>query len=351
MLYKTTFAVITTMLLAAPLAAGTSTRQIETDDVRLDVHFNAGIRHDGQGGPWLSWLADMVEAVRSVTGAYPLPEVVIRLDASHRARDAIAFGQVRRSSPPEIRFYVDPRASAADLAGDWRGYHEFAHLMIPFPGNNDIWFSEGFASYYQYLLQARAGAITPEQAWQELHKGFERGLSDRAGRGQTLRNLSPRMWAERAYRRVYWTGAAYFLRVDTRLRTESDGEYSLDRVIAEFQHCCRESERRWSAEQLIETLGALSLPSVWREEYQAMIDQPAEPRFESAYRRLGLNVDKGRIRFADRPDASALRLTLMQAAKTAVGAYAHDHGDRDRTQTEDRAQKEDRMEASEPEQR
>ncbi|MDT8408763.1 MAG: hypothetical protein RQ741_04110 [Wenzhouxiangellaceae bacterium] len=276
-------------------------------EVELAVKFNPDMRAAADGRPWIEWLRTSLQATRSVTGSFPREQVTINLHASPRGSNAIAFGQVRRSNPPQIKFYVDPNATLEDLNKDWRGYHEFAHLLIPFPGNDDIWFTEGFASYYQYLLQSRAGVVSQNEAWRNLLAGFERGLRDTSGRGQTLRELSPDMWSQRAYRRVYWTGAAFFLRVDTRLRAESGGEHSLDSTLAAFHECCIDQRRRWNARQLIDRMGALSIPEVWQQEYRATIDQRAEPAFADALDRLGISSTAFGLRFSNVAGHRAMR--------------------------------------------
>jgi len=308
------------LLCALPLAA--AERYIEAGDVRLAIRHDDQVRFDPNGEPWEPWLATSVEAVTTVTGRFPLRAVDIQLQGTNRASEAVAFGQVRRSSPPRIRFYVDPHARLKDLEADWRGYHEFAHLLIPFPGNDDIWFTEGLASYYQYLLQARVGVVDPERAWRNLHAGFERGLDDSSGRGQSLRRLSPRMWRERAFRRVYWTGAAFFLRVDTRLRNETDGRHSLDSTLAAFHDCCLHQRRRWSARELIEKFGELSIAPIWQQEYRATIDRPAAPRFASAYERLGIRASGARLRFSDEPGRRRLREAIAGPSGAAMQRLA-----------------------------
>ncbi|MDX1626402.1 MAG: hypothetical protein R3323_07800, partial [Wenzhouxiangellaceae bacterium] len=182
-------------------------------------------------------------------------------------------------------------AGLAGLNDDWRGFHEFAHLLIPFPGRDDIWFSEGFASYYQHLLQSRTGILAPDEAWRRIMAGFRRGLDDPAGRGRTLSELSPRMRRERAYRRVYWTGAAFFLRVDTRLRAATAHRLSLDAALASYHACCMRRTRGPDAAALVRELGRTGLPRIWREEWKRTLEGPAEPRFGNALDLLGIRAD------------------------------------------------------------
>ena len=286
---------------------------LEVGPVTLNVLLDETLAEQNTPERWNEWLSTSLNAVKTITDRYPVDEFSVLLAAAPGG-EAVRFARVRRSSPPQIHFYLNPTASLDELIDDWHSYHEFAHLLIPFPGNRDIWFTEGLASYYQYLLQARAGVIDSDEAWRRLLQGFERGLNDRSGRGQDLRSLSPAMWQLQAYRRVYWTGAAYFLRVDTRLRTESNGEHSLDSVLTTFNQCCVDRRQRWNARALIEQFGDLSLPQVWQEEYEASIDQPAEPEFESALERLGISQGPFGIRFSSEPDTRALREAISNGA-------------------------------------
>jgi len=297
-------------MLPLPVAAATEDK-IQVGNVELTIRYDADLSmHDG-GAHWRDWLATSLRAAKTVTGGYPRDRVRIDLESASRPSGAVAFGQVRRGATPRIRFYVNPDADLESLNADWRGYHEFAHLLIPFPGNDDIWFTEGFASYYQYLLQARAGVVRPRDAWQNLIDGFERGRRDPNGRGRSLRMLSPNMWRERAYRRVYWTGAAFFLRVDTRLRTASGGRQSLDQVLADFHECCLNQRRRWNARRLVETFGRLSDPEIWREEYRRTLEASAVPEMDAALNALGIEVRGGRVHLESSPDKAVMRDSMM----------------------------------------
>jgi predicted metalloprotease with PDZ domain len=131
------------------------------------------------------------------------------------------------------------------------------------------------------------------------------------------------MWDEHAFKRVYWTGAAYFLRVDTRLRTETGGRLSVDHALAGFQRCCLRapSRERWSAEALIEALGRFGRADIWRQEYERMIDAPARPDIGRAFERLGVRLEPdGRIGFDDREPAERLREAIALGDRQIKGS-------------------------------
>jgi hypothetical protein len=285
--------------------------------IQVDLHPPAGA--DRQE-PWTGWLETAFGAVLTVSPDYPVERLAVRLQAVDAGDEAIVFGRVRRSAVPALEFYVDPHADLDALNADWRGFHEAAHLLIPFPGNRDIWFTEGLASYYQYLLQARAGVIGEQQAWTALVLGLERGLTDPAGTGRSLRSLSPRMWRLNAFKRVYWTGAAFFLNVDVRLRHESGGRHSLDSTLAAFHRCCMDRRSDWDARSLIQQLGELSVPAIWRQEYQRVIDAPAVPQTQRAFERLGITFDGQDVGFDPDRRATALRQAIAAPASAGAGS-------------------------------
>jgi len=259
---------------------------------------------------WRKWIDIAVDAVSSVGGQFPVQKVRVELHEGPEGQP-ITFGWVRRNSPPEVHFRVSPTASVAELIDEWHAYHEFAHLLLPFSGNQDIWFAEGLASYYQYFLQARAGVIDADEAWRRLLAGFQRGFDDPVGEGESLVELSPRMWRLNAFRRVYWSGAAFFLRVDHRLREASGHQHTLDRTLAAFADCCiDDGSRRWTARTLVARLGELSLPEVWQEEYDRAIQSLAAPDFGSASRALGLRVESERLSLLADPAAAQRRRAL-----------------------------------------
>ncbi len=310
------------LLLSVPLAAAEQRVQLNDTELLVEIDRRLPVRQDG--APWLQWLHSSLQAAHGLTGGYPPERVQIRLHATQSSGPPVSFGQVRRSTPPQIHFYVNPDADLAELQDDWRGYHEFAHLLIPFPGNDDIWFSEGFASYYQYVLQSRVGHIDPDDAWRKLAAGFQRGVDDPRGRGRSLRKLSPNMWQERAYRRVYWTGAAFFLRVDTRLRQASNGEHSIDTALAAFHACCMNSRRRWDAASLVQALGELSLPAIWQDEYRATVRAIARPEYAPAFAALGIERAGSTLRFSSDPEAVALREAIAGPRSTLSSAAVGD---------------------------
>jgi M61 glycyl aminopeptidase len=136
------------------------------------------------------WLARVSRAVLSAYGRLPLPDVQVlmipvgQLGLASRAVAAFApravhFGQSIRGQGNALELLVDPSRPAAEFDDDWIAVHELSHLMHPYLGDRGSWVAEGLATYYQNILRARSGLLTPTQAWDRLQEGFSRGAANK----------------------------------------------------------------------------------------------------------------------------------------------------------------------------
>jgi len=171
---------------------------------------------------------------------------------------------------------------------DWVLVHELSHLLHPSIVNRDRWLSEGLASYYQNVLRARAGLLSDQWAWTELHAGFERGVRGTSP-GRSLSEVSETMMRDHSFMRVYWSGAAIALLADVELRRRSGGSKSLDTALAAFRDCCPPSDGRWSARELMRRLDQLTGETVFMDLYRENIDSDDFPDLQAVYRELGLH--------------------------------------------------------------
>ncbi len=187
------------------------------------------------------WLRYMDGTVSLLHGSWPRDPIRIAFQPWQResawATGPLPFARILRNEPEGILFYVNPDNELQAFIDDWTAYHEFTHLFIPYPGRADIWFSEGLASYYQNILQLRAGVLTAAQVRQRFAAAFARGANDDEHDDLTLGELSSAMIERRAFQRIYWSGALYFLEADLALRS-LEQPTSLDAVLRDYGACC-----------------------------------------------------------------------------------------------------------------
>jgi hypothetical protein len=256
-----------------------------------------------------AWVEHAARAVATLYGAFPLESPQILLFPRGHSDVPVPWGQVVRGGGASAQLYFDQHRPLADLDADWTATHELSHMLLPDLDAGGTWLSEGFASYYQNVLRARAGMLTAEQAWKELAGGFDRGLNDT--RDATLAEATRNMRSERAFMRVYWSGAAFVLRADLRLRAESGGRQSLDTALAELRRCCLPAERYWSASELLEKLNAITGTTLFTDLAATIVDSKEFPDISGAYAELGLGIEMGKLRFDDDPAHVALRNSVM----------------------------------------
>ncbi len=259
----------------------------------------------------MDWIQSIAGALRDVYGRWPRQRWAISVSpAAASASDPIPWAQVHRGEVDRVEFFTAPQASAAELKAAWTGYHELAHLLIPYRGWGDAWFNEGLASYYQNLLPARGGLIGEREMWQRLYDGFQRAMADSDFDGQALGAVSEEMRRTGAFMRVYWSGAWYFLAADTRLRLQSGGRQSLDVALAELNACCADAQL--SVPEIVRRLDDLNRVILFQTLYHEVGTSTRLPPFEPIFASLGIDVVDGQIKLQQAGPGARLRRQLLQ---------------------------------------
>ena len=231
-------------------------RRLNRDGRQLELLIDADIS-GATRDKLTAWIEFIAETLGRVYGHWPRQRWQVAISpASGSIDDPIPWAQVQRGDVDRIDFFTVTSSSLDQLKSAWTGYHELAHLLIPYRGWGDAWFSEGLASYYQNILRFRAGIISEQQLWQKLHEGFQRGIAEARFNGQPLAAVSAGLPDHGGYMRVYWSGAWYFLVADTRLRLQSGGAQGLDQALAALNRCC--ADQQLSVVEMVELLDELN---------------------------------------------------------------------------------------------
>ena len=258
------------------------------------------------------WAQFLANSLLQAYGRWPQQHWRINVaPASAIADDPIPWAQVVRSTITTVEFYVSPQSTTDRLKRAWTGYHEMGHLLIPYRGWGDLWFSEGLASYYQNLLQARAGIISEREMWQRIYDGLQRGINDTAFDEQPLHAVSDALHSRGGFMRVYWSGARYFLESDVRLRQQSSGRLNLDLALQRLNDCC--AHRKLSAPEIARLLDEHSevilFQPLFNKTRQSFAVAPVDKLFDS----LGINVTDGRVTLQPSGPGARLRREIATA--------------------------------------
>ncbi|MFK8015632.1 MAG: hypothetical protein AB8G17_09360 [Gammaproteobacteria bacterium] len=254
----------------------------------------------------LSWVTETARAITTINGRFPREETQVLIIPGNYD-NPVPWGQVLRGGAPAIQFYVAQDATLDALRTDWTAFHELSHLLLPFVQRADAYLSEGFASYFQNVTRGRSGNLGRQEAWANLHAGFERGR--RNTRGQTLQGAARKMGREGNYMRVYWSGAALALLADVQLRVQTG--QGLDDLLAKLRGCCLNDHRAWSAARLAAELDRLSGTDIFAKLNDDMARARTFPNVQPVLEQLGVLYENDSIRLDDDAPLAAIRRAIM----------------------------------------
>jgi hypothetical protein len=266
-----------------------------------------------------AWLSAAVGAVADVFGGrYPRDRVqaIVRPVDGGGDRDPVPFGSSWQGGGPALVLLLAKDASPESLVGEWVAVHELVHLSMPVVAPEDAWLSEGFATYYQEVLRARAGLQTARQAWQAIEDGFGRGR--RSGGERTLEEESRRMRETHEFLRVYWAGAALALLLDVDLRRHSGGRVSLDDAMRRLAQDLG-SPRPLSGADVVSRIDAWAGRPVLSSLATPALASRDFPSVEAAYAWLGVRVEDGRVSLDDAAPGAAQRRAVESRRGRGAG--------------------------------
>ncbi len=259
----------------------------------------------------IAWIKHARKALRLVYGKLPVEDFITIIKASNGGKSAVPWGEVNRYSPPEVTLVVNMKSSLEALKADWTIYHEFSHLLIPYDAADARWFSEGLASYYQNIIQARVGMFDEKNLWQKLYDGFERGNKQQKYAHQRLNYLSDHISENRNYMRIYWSGALYWLKADIALRTLTTNTakpYSLDLALEQLQACC--FDRYLSASEIVQKLDELSGSEIFSALFREFSASYAIPDYLTPLHSLGVEVISDQVTLNNQAKLSSHRRAI-----------------------------------------
>jgi len=299
-------ATLALLVMTAPGIGSDNTRHIlEHGGRRLDLRVSAQYEPAMQQN-LLAWMDFLSATLLQAYGHWPRQQMEVTVaPVAAGSSDPIPWAQVHRDNVNRVEFFTAAKATTEELKQAWTGYHEFAHLLIPYQGWGDAWFSEGLASYYQNVLQARAGILTEQQMWQKLYEGYQRGLSDTEFNGQTLTAVSDKLRQNGGFMRVYWSGAWYFLAADARLRQQSSGRLNLDQALAKLNGCC--AEKRMSVPEMVIKLDELNRVLLFESLYEDVRNSRRIPPFEPIFASMGITISDGEVQLQNEGPGARLR--------------------------------------------
>ncbi len=256
-----------------------------------------------------AWVRDAAQAVAALYGRFPQAQAQVLVVPGAHGNEPTPWAYVVRGGSPAAHFFINQRRPMREFFEDWTAVHELSHLLLPYVNTDDIWLSEGVATYYQNVLRARNGRMRASDAWERLHAGFAKGMD--SAPGLTLAQATESMYRAETYMRVYWEGAAVLLMADVRLRQLTAGKQSLDTALAALNECCHSSDRAWTARELFAKLDEVTGTGLFGEIYDRHVASKDFPDLGPTYRALGLGIGPRGLELSAGESETQLRDAIM----------------------------------------
>ncbi|MFD1553447.1 hypothetical protein [Putridiphycobacter roseus] len=186
------------------------------------------------------WIKSTLEATEKMLGVYPFTiHCTFHLsDADH----PVPFGKTsRKKGVNEVHFYVNPSFELIDYEKDYTAQHELSHLSIPFINRDNLWFSEGYATYLSRLILVDQGYYAADK----FDSLYFHKISDYPGvfnsSTATFTQVMDSLMEHHYYSHIYFGGSSFFYQVDKQLQLN---DQSLSEVIRAYQKQNRLTDKR-----------------------------------------------------------------------------------------------------------
>jgi hypothetical protein len=246
----------------------------------------------------LAWTRRSAAAVAGYLGGFPVKDLRVLFvgipgDEVH--------GTTWSYRGPATRMLLGREASEAEVLGSWVLTHELVHSAIPDLDDAQLWLAEGLATYVEPIARAQAGELPVEQVWRWLLEGLPRGLPAPGDRGLDHTHT----WG-----RTYWGGALFCLLAEVELRERTGNRKGLQDALRAARAAGASSEVAWTVERYLQVADAGVGVAVLRPLYEKWKATPVTPDLPALWRRLGVSLEGGQVRFDDRAPLAAARRSI-----------------------------------------
>ena len=268
---------------------------------RLEVAV-LGAEHPLGDAALCEWIRSSAAEVLQVRAEFPVTRAAISI-VPVQSNEASPFGRLLPSHPRSLGFLVGSQAVSEDFAKDVVALHELLHLAHPSFEPKETWLTEGLATYFTEVARTRSGRQSPENGWEELLDGFDRGAE--VSGGMRMDEVIREQGVAGRLRAAAWTGVWFLLALDLELRRLTQGLRALDDVLDAL------GNRPISLAQFAAQVDALAGQPVFEAVFARQRGRPAFALRQDLLDALGVHRSDGKVRFEEAPRA-AEREALMR---------------------------------------
>jgi hypothetical protein len=243
------------------------------------------------------WVRRAAVALTGYFGHFPVKELTVTV---HRGGgDPAIDGVTHGNSRIDVRLAASYQQS--DLDDDWVLTHEMFHLAFPTLDDRYLWMMEGLSDYLEPVARARAGQMTPQDAWKEFAEGLPQGLPAPGDRG---------LDHTRTRERIYWGGNLYWLLADVRIRVQTANHHSVDDAIRAILAAGGTGGTDWPIDQVFKVGDAATGTTVLKDLHDELGPKPVNIDLDGLWKKLGVKYNSGAVTFDDAAPWAAIRAAI-----------------------------------------
>ncbi|MCA1652847.1 MAG: hypothetical protein ABR588_11320 [Sphingomicrobium sp.] len=212
----------------------------------------------------IRWIRGAAAALTRYFGRFPVANYALLVIATdgNRVGHATTFGF--RGSATRITV---GRETDEGFARDWVLVHEMLHAALPDLPRRALWLQEGNATWIEPVARVQAGQLPAAEMWRQALLGM--------ARGQPAANDSG-MDGTKAWNRLYWGGATFWLLAEIAIHQASNGRAALRDAMRAINRASGGNTADWSPERMMAAgdpaTGTASLLPL----YRRFADEPYE---------------------------------------------------------------------------
>ena len=256
-----------------------------------------------------AWITNAAEAVSEYFGRFPVAHLRIQVrpvEGRSGVFSGTTYGSFRNAGP-FTRISLGQLTNQQELDNDWMMTHEMVHLAFPdIDGREHHWIEEGMATYIEPIARAQLGQLPMDRVWGDMARYMPQGLPQAGDHGLDHTHT----WG-----RTYWGGALFWLLADVQIREHTNNSKGLQDAMRGILDAGGNIEHEWPIERVLEAGDKAVGCTVLMVLYNQMKATPVETDLNDLWRRLGIEVDAGVVKYNDQAPLANIRKAITATRK------------------------------------
>ena len=257
----------------------------------------------------LGWVKASATTVAGYYGHFPVPHLTLRIRSNYGS--GIRHGVTYARDGGLILISVGRDTDIDETKDDWVLVHEMVHLAFPSMDDDRHWIEEGISTYVEPVARARMGGMPVTEVWRTFVRDMPKGEPEPGDQGLDKTHT----WG-----RTYWGGALFCLLADVRIRERTKNHKGLEHALRGINRAGGDISEDWEITKALAIGDKATGTKVLRSLYQDMRDKPAPVDLDQLWKKLGIELKDGAVKFNDKAPEAGIRkaITAPQGSALAV---------------------------------